>query len=118
MNPLVIASAVVYALGFFAFPWFTIGNGKSYLYILMSNGVNFDFLCIPILMIASYMSANKSTKSLGIMLGFGGLLLPVIRFVRIISVDGGFLQPSPGVGMYLVIIFGVINLVAALNNNE
>ncbi len=118
MNPLVIASAAVYGLGFFALPWFTIGNGKSYLYILMSNGVNLDFLCIPILIIASYMSANKSSKSLGIMLGLGGLLFPVIRFFRIVSVDGGWLQPSPGIGMYLVIIFGVINLVAALNNNE
>ena len=116
MNPLVIASIAVYALGFFAFPWFTIGNGKSYLYILMGNGINFDFLCIPVLMIASYMSANKASSSLGLMLGIGGLVLPVIRFFRIVTVEGGFLQPSPGLGMYLVIIFGIINLIAASNN--
>ena len=84
----------------------------------MSNGVNFDFLCIPILIIASFMSANKSSKFLGLILGCVGMILPIIRFFKIISVEGGFLSPSPGVGMYLVILFGVINIFAALNSNN
>lgn len=118
MNPVTIASTIVYALSFFAFPWFTIGNGKSYLYILMGNGINFDFICIPILIAASFMSANSSSKSAGIMLGLGGLLLPIIRFFKIVTVDGGWLAPSPGLGMYLVIIFGIVNLVVAINSTD
>ena len=118
MKPLTIASVIVYCLCFFAFPWFTIGRAESYLYILMSNGVNLDFLCIPLLIGAAVMGSSSSTKVISIILGVIGLGMAGNRFIAITSSDlGGIFAPSIGLGMYLVIGFAIINIVVAAKND-
>ena len=118
MKPLAIVSIIIYCLCLFAFPWFTIGRAESYLYILMSNGVNLDFLCIPLLIGAAVMGSSSSTKVISIILGVIGLGMAGNRFIAITSSDlGGIFAPSVGLGMYLVIGFAIINIVVAAQND-
>ena len=118
MKPLTIISIIVYCLCFFAFPWFKIGALESHLNVLMSNGVNLDFLSIPLLIGASVMGLNSSTKVISIILGVIGLGVAGNRFIAITSSElGGFLAPSVGLGLYLVIGFAIINIIAAALND-
>jgi hypothetical protein len=94
-----------------------IGSLKSYLYVLMLNGVNLDFLSIPLLIGASVMGLNSSKKVISIILGVIGLGVAGNRFIIITSSEGGFLAQSVGLGLYLVIGFAIINIIAAALND-
>jgi|ETNmetMinimDraft_1059919.scaffolds.fasta_scaffold03449_3 hypothetical protein len=118
MKLITIPSVIVYCLSFFAFPWFTIGNGEHYLYILMSYG-NLDFLCIPLLIGAAVMGSRssivRSSIVISIILGVIGLGMAGNRFIAITSSDlGGIAALGVGLGMYLVIGFAIINIYAQI----
>jgi hypothetical protein len=84
----------------------------------MSNGVNLDFLCIPLLIGAAVMGSSSSTKVISIILGVIGLGMAGNRFIAITSSGlGGIFTPSIGLGMYLVIGFAIINIVVAAQND-
>lgn len=118
MKPITIASIIVYCLSFFAFPWFKVGQLESYLYVLMSNGVNLDYLCIPFLIGAAVMSSSSSTKLISVILGVIGIGIAGNRFIEVVSSDlGGIFAPSVGLGMYLVIGFAIINIIVAAKND-
>ena len=55
----------------------------------MSNGVNLDFLCIPLLIGAAVMGSSSSTKVISIILGVIGLGMAGNRFIAITSSDLG-----------------------------
>ena len=121
MNPITIASIIVYCLCFFAFPWLTITDREVYLYMVMSDRINLDFLCIPLLIGAAVMGSSSSTKVISIILGVIGLGIAGNRFYKTISTDlqGALevLEPSVELGMYLVIGFAIINIIVTAQND-
>ena len=117
MKPLAIVSIIVYCLCFFVFPWWQIGNLEVHLNDLMSKGTNLDYLSIPLLIGASVLGLNSSTKVISIILGVIGLGVTGNRFIDVVSSEMGMLSPSVGLGMYLVIGFALINIIAAALND-